>query len=131
MKKNNRVFSILRSYSIIWRISPGGLSSLGNGQSGICLYDKNRATGNRAFARLINIGQWAERALAFLQTGRQKRALGMPVGNTTGYSHIIIICFNEESLYYLLGVRVSISVSGYGIGCDRMNFRFFGYPTRR
>ena len=50
-------------------ISSGGFSSLGNGQSGICQFDENRATG-------------AERALAILHTGGQKRASGMPVGNT-------------------------------------------------
>ena len=54
--------------------------------TGICPFDKNRATGKQAFVRLINVGQRAERALAILQTGGQKRALGMPVGNTTlGY----------------------------------------------
>ena len=40
------------------------------------------STGKRAFARLIIIGQRAERALAFFQTGGQNRASGMPVRNT-------------------------------------------------
>ena len=42
-----------------------------------------RQMGKQAFARLINIGQRAERALTFLQTDGQKQASGMPVGNTT------------------------------------------------
>ena len=84
MKKIDGIFFIVRGYRhLFWRISPGGFSSLGNGQSGICQFDKNRAMGKRAFARLLNIRQRAEQALAFLQTGGQKRASGMPVGNTT------------------------------------------------
>ena len=88
-------------------ICPFDKKKSGNGQPGICPFDNYRATGiagigdivtfsggflqevshlwetgNGTFAHLINIGQRAERALAFLQTGGQKWASGMPVSNT-------------------------------------------------
>ena len=51
MKKINGFFSILRGYRhLFWRISPGDFSSLGNGQSDICQFDKNREAGKLAFA---------------------------------------------------------------------------------